>query len=69
MISEILTDILGYILIGGFILGFLGGSIYTVIYGIRGYLEEADEFCLFVIVVGCIGVMIGVIIILKAFGL
>ena len=69
MISEILSDILGYILIGGFVLGFLGSSIYAVIYGIRGYLEEADELCLFVIVVGCIGVMIGVIIILKAFGL
>lgn len=69
MISEILTNILGYILIGGFVLGLLGGCIYAIICGIREYLEEEDGFCLFVIVVGCIGVMMAVIIILKFFGL
>jgi len=69
MISEILTDILGYILFGGFILGLLGGCLYATICGIRGYLEEEDGFCLFVIVMGCIGIMIATILILKAFGL
>jgi len=69
MISGILTDILGYILIGGFILCFLSGCIYVIICGIRGYLEDDDNFCLFVIVTGCVGVMIVAIIILKAFGL
>ena len=69
MISGILTSILGYILIIGFILGFLGGCIYIVIYGIHEYLEEADRFCIFVIVAGCIGIMMVVIIILKGFGL
>ena len=69
MISGILSEILGDILIIGFILGFLGGCIYAIIYGTRGYLEEEDRFCLFVIVVGCVGVMIVAIIVLKAFGL
>ena len=69
MISGILSSILGYILTIGFILGFLGGSIYIIICGIRGYLAEEDRFCLFVITAGCVGVMIVAIIILKAFGL
>lgn len=69
MISGILSDILGYILIGGFILGFFGGCIYVIICGIREYLEEEDKFCLFVIVAGCIGVMLVAIIVLRAFGL
>lgn len=69
MISEILTNILGYILIGGFVLGLFGGSIYAIICGIREYLEEEDGFCLFVIVMGSIGAMIALILILKALGL
>ena len=69
MISEILISILGYILFTSLILGFLGGCIYGIICGIRGYLEEEDGFCLFVIVAGCIGVMFVAIIVLKAFGL
>ena len=69
MISGILSDILEYILIGGFIFCFLGGCIYVIICGIRGYLEDEDNFCLFVIAAGCVGVMIVAIIILKAFGL
>jgi hypothetical protein len=69
MISGILSDILGYILIGGFILCFFSGCIYVIIRGIREYLEEEDKFCLFVIVAGCVGVMMVAIIILRAFGL
>ena len=69
MISEILADILSYILFISFILCFSGGCIYVIICGIRGYLEEEDGFCIFVIVAGCVGVMIVAIIILKAFGL
>ena len=69
MISGILVNILGYILFIGFILCFFGGCIYIIICGIRGYLAEEDEFCIFVIVAGCIGIMIDVIIILKALGL
>ena len=69
MISGILVNILGYILFTSFILGFLGSCIYIIICGIRGYLEEEDGFCIFVIVAGCVGVMIVAIIILKAFGL
>lgn len=69
MISGILSSILGYILIEGFILGFLGGCIYVIICGIREYLEEEDGFCLFVIVMGSIGAMMAVILILKALGL
>lgn len=69
MISGILSSILGYILIIGFILCFSGGCIYVIIRGIREYLEEADGFCLFAIVVGCVGVMMIAIIILRAFGL
>lgn len=69
MISEILVNILGYILFTSFILCFLGGSVYGIICGIRGYLEEEDGFCLFMIVAGCIGVMAVAIIVLKAFGL
>ena len=69
MISGILSEILGNILFIGFFLGFLVGCIYIIICGIRGYLEEEDRFCLFMIVAGCIGVMIVVIIVLKAFGL
>lgn len=69
MISGILVNILGYILFISFILCFLGSCIYIIICGIRGYLSEEDGFCIFVIVAGCIGVMIVAIIILKAFGL
>lgn len=69
MISGILTSILGYILFIGFILGFLGGCIYIIICGIRGYLDEADGFCIFVVVAGCIGVMFVAIIVLKTLGL
>lgn len=69
MISGILSEILGDILIIGFILSFLVGCIYTIICGIRGYLEEEDGFCIFVIVAGCIGVMTIIIIVLKALGL
>ena len=69
MISGILSNILGHILIVGFILCFLGGCIYVIIRSIREYLEEEDKFCLFTIAAGCVGVMIVVIIILKAFGL
>ena len=69
MISGILSSILGYILFVGFILCFLGSCIYIIICGIRGYLDEADGFCIFVIVAGCIGVMIVAIITLKALGL
>lgn len=69
MISGILTSILGYILFIGFILCFLGSCIYIIICGIRGYLDEADGFCIFVVVAGCIGVMIVAIIVLKALGL
>lgn len=69
MISRILSDILGYILIGGFILCFFGGCIYLIICGIREYLKEEDKFYLFVIVVGCVGVMLVAIIVLRTFGL
>lgn len=69
MISKILTDILGYILMIGFILCLLGGSIYMIIGGIREYLEEADSFDLFVIIAGSIGVLMSVALVLKAFGL
>lgn len=69
MISGILSEILGDILITGFTLGFLTGCIYIIVCGIRGYLEEEDKFCLLVIVAGCIGVMIIAIIVLRAFGL
>ena len=69
MISGILSSILGYILITGFILGFLSGCIYIIICGIHGYLEDSDGFCIFVIVAGCIGLMMVAIIILKVFGL
>lgn len=69
MISGILLSIFGYILFIGFILCFLGGSIYIIICGVRGYLAEEDGFCLFVIAMGCVGVMIVAIIVLKAFGL
>jgi hypothetical protein len=69
MISGILSSILGYILIIGFIFSFFGGCIYIIICGIREYLEESDRFCLFVIIMGCIGIMMVVIIILKTFGL
>lgn len=69
MISKILVDILGYILSISFILGFLGGCIYLIIDGIRNYLKNTDWIYLFEIVSGCTGIMIVVIIILKAFGL
>lgn len=69
MISGVLSSILGYILFIGFILCFLSGCIYIIICGIRGYLDEADGFCIFVIVAGCIGIMIIAIIVLKALGL
>ena len=69
MISGILSEILGSILLIGFFLGFLVSCIYGIICGIRGYLEEKDEFCIFAIVAGCIGIMIVAIIVLKAFGL
>lgn len=69
MISGILSNILWYILLIGFILCFLGSCIYIIICGIREYLAEEDGFCIFVIVAGCIGIMIDVIIILKALGL
>lgn len=69
MISGILSEILGNILFIGFILGFLAGCIYIIICGIQEYLEESDKFHLFMIVVGCIGVMIIAIIALRAFGL
>jgi hypothetical protein len=69
MISGILSEILGGILIIGFILSFLAGCIYIIICGIHGYLEDADGFCIFVIVAGCIGIMIIAIIVLRAFGL
>ena len=69
MISGILSGILGCILMIGFILCLLSGCIYIIICGIRGYLDEADRFCIFVIVAGCIGVMMVAIIVLKAFGL
>lgn len=69
MISGFLSGILGYILITSFILCLLSGCIYIIICGIRGYLEEEDRFCIFVIVAGCIGVMMVAIIILRALGL
>lgn len=69
MISGFLSEILGDILITGFALGFLAGCIYIIVCGIRGYLEEEDRFCIFVIVAGCIGIMIITIIVLRAFGL
>lgn len=69
MISGVLSGILGYILITGFILCLLSGCIYIIICGIRRYLEEEDRFCIFVIVAGCIGIMMVAIIILRAFGL
>lgn len=69
MISEILMDILAYILFTSFILCFFGGSIYMIIGGIREYLEEADSFDLFVIIAGSIGALISVTLVLKAFGL
>jgi len=69
MISGILANILGYILFTSFILCFLCGCVYIIICGIRGYLEDEDNFCLFVITAGCVGVMIVAIIVLKAFGL
>lgn len=69
MISGILSEILGDILFIGFFLGFLIGCIHIIIWGIQGYLEEEDKFCLFMIITGCIGIMITVIIVLKAFGL
>ena len=69
MISGILSSILGYILIGGFILGFSGGCVYLIIYGIREYLEEANGFFIFATVLGCFGVTIVAIIILGVFGL
>ena len=64
-----ISGILSSILVIGFILCLLSGCIYIIICGIRGYLDEADEFCIFVIVAGCIGVMIVAIIALKALGL
>ena len=69
MISGILSSILGYILIGGFILGFFGACVYLIIWGIRQYLEEEGGFFLFATILGCIGAMIVIIIVLKAFGL
>ena len=69
MISGILSTILGYILFIGFILCFSAGCIYLIIDGIQKYLKEADDFHLFGIIVGCIGIIIVAIIILKAFGL
>ena len=69
MISGILSNILGYILIIGFILGFLGGSIYLIIYGVREYLAEKNWVWLSLTVFGCISVMAVIILILKAFGL
>lgn len=69
MISGILSTILGYILFIGFILCFSAGCLYLIIDGIQKYLEEANGFHLFGIIVGCIGVMIIAIIVLKAFGL
>ena len=69
MISEILTDILMYILFTSFILGFLGVCIYLIIDGVREYLENTEGLYLFQVVMGCIGIMLNVIIILKAFGL
>ena len=64
-----ISGILSGILMIGFILCLLSGCIYIIICGIRGYLDEADRFCIFVIVAGCIGVMIVAIIALKALGL
>ena len=64
-----ISGILSSILVIGFILCLLSGCIYIIICGIRGYLDEADGFCIFVIVAGCIGVMIVAIITLKALGL
>ena len=69
MISGILSEILAYILFIGFGLCFLGSCIYLVIYGVREYLKDTDGFYLFEVVIGCIGVMIVTIIVLKAFGL
>ena len=69
MISGILVDILVYILFINFILCFLGGCIYVIIYSIREYLKEANGFYIFLIVVGCVGVMMVIIIVLGAFGL
>jgi hypothetical protein len=69
MISGILSDILAYILFTSFILCFLGGCVYLIIYGIREYLEEANGFFIFATVLGCFGVTIVAIIILGVFGL
>jgi hypothetical protein len=69
MISKILVDILGYVLFISFILCFLGGCIYLIIDSIRKYLEDTDLFYLLEAVLGCIGIMIIAIIILKTFGL
>ena len=69
MISGILTDILMYILFTSFILGFLGACIYLIIDGVREYLENTEGLYLFQVVMGCIGIMLNVIIILKTFGL
>lgn len=69
MISEILVDILSYILFISFILCFSGGCVYVIICGIREYLEEEDGFFIFATVMGCVGAMIVIILVLKAFGL
>jgi len=69
MISGILSNILAYILFTSFILCFFGGCVYLIIYGVRQYLEEEDGFFIFATVIGCIGVMLVAIIVLRAFGL
>lgn len=68
MVSGILVNILTYILFTSLCLCFLGGSISLIILGIRG-LEEEDWSYLLIIILGCIGIMITAIFILKVFGL
>jgi len=69
MISGTLSTILACILFISFILCFFGGCVYLIIYGIRQYLEEEDGFFIFATIMGCVGAMIVIIIVLKAFGL
>lgn len=66
MISEILINILGYILFIGFCLCFFAGSVYLIIDSIQKYLEDTDLFYLLETVLGCIGIMIIAILVLKA---
>lgn len=68
MISEILVNILGYILCISLILCFLVGGIFLIIIGVQG-LEEEDWSYLLIIILGCVSIIMTAIVILKALGL